>query len=261
MAKYQTVSGHVIEYDETPEVVAFLRRLRALVDDPKAGVHEVTGLAYSRENPILDQTIFPTRGAVTKEVLANPTYAVVSDLVFRKEAAVHGFDLEEMAERHTLTVAEAAERLGVHVSAVRQAIAARRLPSWIRDGRTYIDPASLQALKVWTRGKAESVKPGGDLRVRIGHRSGISLRVKHPGELLEKERVGANIIDGKIVGWRRVVLISRIEEKMRLFVLEPGDVEEEYAVGPFFVRGPFRIVSKENNAQRANEAWKAEKAQ
>ena len=92
MAKHQTVSGHAIEYEDTPEVAAFLRRLRELVDDPKAGVHEVIGLAYSRENPILDQTIFPERGAVTKEVLASPAYTVVADLVFRKEAAVHGYD-------------------------------------------------------------------------------------------------------------------------------------------------------------------------
>ena len=113
MATHKTVSGHDIEYEETRELAAFLARLGAVVADPKASVSEAIGLAYSRENPILDQAVFPERGAVTKEVLASPAYAVVSDLIFRKEASAGAYDLEEMAARHTLTVPEVAERLGV----------------------------------------------------------------------------------------------------------------------------------------------------
>ena len=94
----------------------------------------------------------------------------------------------------------------------------------------------------------------------MGHAAGVSLKVKHPGALRAKERVQENVISGKVASWKRVVVLSRLEDKTRLFVLEPASGEEKIELGPFFVRGRFRIAEKVNNAERAAEAWKVEKA-
>src|SRR5262245_32600640 len=111
MAKrtHTTVSGHHIEYDSTPRVEAFLRRLEDAIDDAKVSENELIGLAYGHENPILDHTMFPSRGAVTKEVLADPAYAVMADLLFRKRLAEEGTDIEKLAARYSMTVSEAAK--------------------------------------------------------------------------------------------------------------------------------------------------------
>ena len=122
-----------------------------------------------------------------------------------------------------------------------------------------MDPAALAAFTPGPKAASAS-KAAGELLVRMGHRSGISLRVKHPGVLRAKARVDGNIVEGKVDTWRRVVVLSRIEDKTRLFILEPGSGDEELEVGPFFVRGPFRIAERENDAERAAEAWKVEKA-
>lgn len=155
---HTTVTGHHIELDATPKVAAFLRRLEEGVDDPKTSERDLIGLAYSNENPFLDHTMFPGRGAVTKEVLDDPAYHVMTDLLFRKRLAEEGTDVARLAARYSMTPAEAAEELGITVGAVRQMIAAKRIPSWMRDGRHYIDPRSLKGLEVGTRGPKAGAK-------------------------------------------------------------------------------------------------------
>ncbi|MBX3216932.1 MAG: hypothetical protein KF850_33175 [Labilithrix sp.] len=149
---YRTVSGHTITFEAGPKVAAFLRRIEAAVDDPKVSERELTGLAFSAENPILDHSLFPGRGGVTPKVLADPAYHVMTDLLFRKQLAEQGDGVEKIAARYSMTVAEAAAELGIHASAVRQAIAARRLASWVKDGQHYLDPRAVRALEVGTRG-------------------------------------------------------------------------------------------------------------
>lgn len=149
---HTTVSGRCIEYSPTPKASSFLERLEKLAADPKVAEQQLIGLAYSQENPILDASFHPGRGMVTRAVLDDPAYEVMVDLLFRRRMAEDGVSAETLAARYSMTVAEAAEELGIHESAVRQAIAAKRLASWIKDGnRHYLDPRAVRTLEVGTR--------------------------------------------------------------------------------------------------------------
>lgn len=148
---YTTVMGHEIRLDVAPKVAAFLGRMELLAGDRATTEQTMIGVAYSTENPMLDQSPFPGRGGITKEVLADPAYRVMTDLLFRKRIAERKIDIEKIAARYTMTIAEAAAERGVHESAIRQAIASVRLASWYRDGRHYLDPRAVRALEVGTR--------------------------------------------------------------------------------------------------------------
>lgn len=145
---HRTVTGHLVEFEAPPKVATFLRRLEDAVAEPKVTERELTGLAYSNENPFLDHTMFPGRGAVTKEVLADPAYRVMTDLLFRKRIVELKIDVSKIEARYSMTPGEAAAELGVTEGAIRQAIAARRIASWYRDGRHYLDPRSLSSLEL-----------------------------------------------------------------------------------------------------------------
>lgn len=255
MPKYSTLSGHEITHETpTPAIAAFLERLRAMLDDDAIDEQAMIGCAYGPENPLLDHTLFAGRGAVTRETLADPLYHVMADLLARKHARARGVDVEKIAAEHTVTVADAAERLGVHESAIRQAIAARRLPSWVKDGKHYLRPDAIDAFKVGNRGP----KPAGNgepLQVRIGNTAGYSFRIKALGGLSKEERPDAHILEAELLRWSRVGIIAGGEGKHRFFVLEPAEDENELAVGTFHVRGKFAIVEKINNPRKAREAW------
>jgi hypothetical protein len=158
---HETASGQRIEYpDPERRLARFLRRAEELATDSKAGEDELVAWVYGSENPILDRTVFPERGAVTRAVLDNPVYAVLQDLLFRKSAAARGQDLERLATRFTLTVNVAAERKGVSPQAIRNAIATKRLPAWVRDGEYHIDPRTLEQVEFGTRLPKEEKRSG-----------------------------------------------------------------------------------------------------
>jgi hypothetical protein len=247
---YTTASGHRIEYEPTPRVAAFLRRLEAMVDDPKVSSQEMTGLAYSSENPILDHTMFPGRGAVTRAVLDDPAYDVLADLVFRKQLAEDGTPLEKIAAKYSMTVAEAAADLGMSAGAVRQAIAAKRIGSWLKGGQHFLNPKALASLEVGTRAptKRATAAAVAALEVRMGSATGASLSVK------AKDAID---VDGRISSWKRVVVRTTGEGgKRRAWVLVPGTEENQIAHDEFFVRGRFTIAASSNNPRTADELWK-----
>lgn len=257
MPSYTTISGHSLDYPEPePELAKLLTRLRKMVDDPKATENNMIELAYSRENPILGAGLHPSRGMVTRETLANPVYHVITDLLDRKRAALEGWNLDELASEYTLTPAEAAAKLGVHYSAVQQAIKAWRLPSWVKDGRYYLTERSLETFEVGKRGP-RAADAGEPLDVCVGHTDGQSFRMKHPGDLENIARIEGHVVAGRVARWKRVGVISGTEGKHRFFVLEPGTEGNELKFGPFYVKGTFRIAEKVNAAEKAREAWKA----
>src|SRR3712207_1215967 len=106
MPTHLTIEGHTIEYGAPPEVQALIDRLRRMLDDPRATEDDMVLAVYSPANPIMDKTVMPGRGAVTAAVLANPVYEVMTDLLFRK--GLEPGDVEDLAARRTLTLAEAA---------------------------------------------------------------------------------------------------------------------------------------------------------
>ncbi len=141
---YITTSGHTVELDATSADYAFLDRLER--ESPRGSAAMIV-LAYSHENPFLDTSTHPSLGVVTKDTLDNPAYRAMTDLLFRQRMVETGIDAGELAAQHTVTVAEAAVILSVHESAVRQAIAARRLASWVKGGKHYMKPSSVEAFR------------------------------------------------------------------------------------------------------------------
>jgi excisionase family DNA binding protein len=257
MPTHMTLSGHEIEHDPPPRAVAaFLAKLRAMVADDAVHEQAMIGFAYGPDNPLLDHSLFAGRGAVTKETLADPLYHVTADLLARKHAAVRGIDVEAIAAQHTLSVAEAAERLGVHASAVRQAIASRRLPSWVKDGKYYLRPAAVDAFKIGNRGP-KPASAGEPLKVRVGNHEGLSFRFKALGGLSKVQRPELNIVEAELLRWSRVAVIAGGQGKHRFFELVPSDEEHELRVGTFYVLGKLAIASKVNNPRAAREAWEA----
>ncbi len=260
---HTTVTGHHIEYTATPRVSAFLARLEKLVADPNVTEQNMIGLAYSHENPLLDCSIHPTRGMVTKAVLDDPAYAVMSDLLFRKRIAQDNVSIEKVAARFSMTIPEAAAELGIHESAVRQAIAAKRLASWIKESRHYVDPRSLKTLEVGTRGPtkkaraaSEEAAPESPLEICMGSETGASLNVKAPNPIEIVSQSGRTH-QGSVSRWRRVVVrTTEAGGSKRAFVIVPGAEENEIKHGTFHVRGRFDIVEKSNNPKKADELWK-----
>ena len=82
---HELITGGVIEYESTPELEAFLRQVLKVLKDPNATNADMVDLVYGADNPILDKTMFPGRGAVTKPIHGSPIYRVFTDLVERKE--------------------------------------------------------------------------------------------------------------------------------------------------------------------------------
>lgn len=268
MAIHITLSNKEIEYDDRdPVVAAFLQRVRELAAKPKSKESDLIALVYSQENPIMDRTLFPERGAVTKEVLEHPVYRVLCDIMGRKRVEQDSVNVETLGASYTLTVAEAAAKLGMTTSAVRQAIDASRLPSWKKGGHHFLNPDHFSAFKLGTAGPKKRVEPtiGQALALKFGHAPGVSLRVSVEGNpaVIQTERAHGNVQDGTVVaGWTHVYAIASIESgrgiSTRYFELEPSHEMEEVNVGhEMFIKGRFRIAETKNNPQAAAAAWRA----
>jgi len=271
---HQSLTGHRIEYpDLEAPVEKFVCRVQAQLEDDTATEDDMIALIYGSENPILDHTLFPERGAVTREVLDNPVYHVLTDLLARKRFKERSYDTEKLAARYTLTVRDAAQQLGIAEGAVRQAIAARRIPSWIKGNRHYIDPKALETLEVGTRGPIPAyVTP---LKYRVGYDWGSQATMqlktvkgvigvqpkKHGVSTFQVGFVGdddkSTEANGDIERWRRVGVLIGSGGSLRFFVIEPSAsaADPELRLGIFFVLGNYQVVEKINNAKLAREAW------
>lgn len=254
--KYQTVSGHVIDLSPSSEVRAHLDELQRMASDP--GVPEATFIAtaYGPTSPIMDPNVMPGVGMVTAAVMAKPEYAVVRDLYYRKSLASRGIPLESVERQYTLTPADAAERLGIHVSAVRQAIASGRLPSWIKDGRHYLHPDTVRAFAPERRGPAPE---GHAVHVIFGSDGEHVLKLKADAPLLHRARVAPHIEAADVdAGWKRIAVLTvdKHHDKERLFILAPASTEDHVGLRTLRVSGRFRIVEKINNAREARRVWK-----
>lgn len=95
-------------------------------------------------------------------------FRVLLDLLDQKRVRMGSLDLEKAAARYTLSVAEAAERLGIRDSAVRTAVLEGWIPSWLKDGQIRLAPASVDTYEVSRRG------PPPRLLVASGSKDGAS---------------------------------------------------------------------------------------
>lgn len=268
---HTTLQGHRIEYDQPDAKLGrFLKRAESLAEDEGTTEDDLVALIYSDQNPLLEPS--PVGGAplVTKETLAHPCYRVLTDLLERVRVRERGIDVGKLAAGYTWTVAEAAEELGVHESAVRQAIKAGRLPSWVKDGRLYLHPKWTRQFGEQTKGNRRgpkahriSVEPGdyrvtaAPLDIRVGNAPGTSFRVKFPEARFELDSSDHHARTGVVENWKQVGVISGGAGRYRFFVLEPSDEENAIEFGEFYVRGRFTIAEKVNNARKAREGWDA----
>jgi excisionase family DNA binding protein len=257
MRIYTTLAGHEISYDEpSAEVEAFLRRVQSALDSPKVSSSAMLSLIHSRENPLLDRTI-PELPRVTKDVMDNPIYEVLQDMLVRKDVSENDVDVEKIASRYSLSVPDAAKYLGVQPSSIRRAIQAKRLASWMKGGQYYVEPAALEALEdVGRRGPlAAHMEP---LAYRVGHERDTIMRIRLPS--VPEPDAKLQPVEGTIERWRRVGVLHGRAGKLRFFVLEPDSEANEITLGTFFVKGKFRVAEKIDKGTEAQKAWNTFKA-
>ena len=279
--RYTTITGEVIEYPpQSAETTAFLSRAITAANDPTVSEAQLVELIYGLDNPILDQSIFPGRGAVTAAVFADPVYRVLTDLIAQKQVLEGRLDVAKSTAGRTMTVLEAAERIGITPDAVRKAIKAGRLSAVKRGQAHWIDPRDADNYRthVLPRGRAKAKKaaddgsapadeekaPDGDvgasagspaLRVRCGSTPGRSLRIKTA--LSVRTKTVGRVVDVEVPTFERALVATSSTKTQHLFVLEPADEEGRIEWGPFFVEGRFRIVEEDTDARRAGERFRA----
>jgi hypothetical protein len=103
MDHYTTTTGEVIALEtHAPGIVAFLRRAVAAAHDPSVSADELSAFIFGLENPLLDQSILPGRGVVTKALRESPLYVMLMDLLSVKSASTTAsLDDEEDAREAT----------------------------------------------------------------------------------------------------------------------------------------------------------------
>lgn len=255
MERYTTIAGEVLEYPRPEgELARFFARVVDAAHDPRVSEGQMVELIYGSENPMLDQTIFEGRGAVTREVFDDPLYHVMLDLLDQKRVAMGTLDPERAAGRYTMTAAEAAEELDMTPGAVRQAIAAKRLDAWKKGGRYLLDPHSVATYRdhVVRRGP----KPRPALEARIGNVPGASMKLKANGKE-EVGRAGKRVVDVVVPRFERAAVAFSGEGHNRTLIIESADEDGEIEYGPFWVRGRFRVVEEESRPRAAATLYKA----
>lgn len=252
--KHTTVTGEIIEYPRpTGELATFMARLVDATNDPHVSEAELLDLIYGKANPLLDQSIFPNHGAVTKAVFANPTYHVMQDLLGRKRVQAGTLDLEEVRGAATMSVAEAAAELGATPAGVRKAIREKRLAA-VKVGRGYhLDPRDVATFKRFRRARGPDGAPA--LKFCMGSTDGKSFRIRAPGLRITKR--DGRLMHGEVSSFRKAAVTFSGKTGNRMFVLEPAEANDRFDFGPFFIEGRYRVTEKVNEPGEASERFKA----
>ena len=259
MTIHECINGRSIEYEPTPAEAKFIRRIESTVEDAKVSEAEVRSLIYGPENPLLTQQ---QQGYtfVTAEAFENPVFRVLLDVLDRKRLAAGSLDLEAAAARFTMTVAQAAEQLGLGESAIRMAVRGGRLPAWMKGGDIRLDPTAVAAYKAGPRRGGAATK----LLVAIGSHDGTSLRLRVDGGSAELENVSkvAGITSGELTKWSVAEVITGARRgdatTYRYWKITPGGNQERIELGELKVVGRFTIVERKNG-KAASDEWYAGK--
>lgn len=252
--QHQLLSGETITVElRTADEAQFFARLQFEADNETTTEAALVDVMYGPDNPILTHGVLEGRGLVTREVFARPLYHAMLDLLDRKRLQVGGMDADAVEGRASLTVREAAERLGISDNAVRQALAARRLSGTKIGGQWRLDASAVESYKPSRRGLSSPVE------VVLGNTEGMSFRVKHPGQLEDKRKVGKRMFRGQIAaGWKRFGIIITAGDLCHFFEFEPGprQVSTTYG-GPFSLRGRYEVVRDVKGQLAATDAFAA----
>jgi len=147
---YETINGLQIEYAEPdPKLARFLAKVERAIEDQSVNYVQMLALAFSEENPLMQPS--PLGGAMaTKETVSHPVYRVLNDMLERKHLTARGADVSRLAAGYTLTVTQAAEKIGAHESTIRKAIREGRLACWVKNGQHYLHPKWLAQFQLAT---------------------------------------------------------------------------------------------------------------
>lgn len=262
MIQYRTTLGEVIEYPTPPpEVAAFLRRVEEAAEDPQVSESELITLIYGIENPLLEQGRFVGRGAVTKATLANPVYHVLLDLLQHKSIALGRVTSEALLSTFSMTVADAAEKLGMTPDGVLRAVRAQRIAGHKTTGGYYLlDPRSVESYRIArdTRGFSKGLRRAPALRIAFGNSPGKSFGVKFADlKVGESQKLkDGKLRSAEVKTFRRGAVKITGAKMHRTFILEPAAKTSRYDLGPFFIEGRFKIVEKVNDPKEAARVFR-----
>lgn len=237
---HEMFSGETMTFEATAEEAAFYERAARLAADPAVTSAALVGLCFGPENPL--RKLHPSGAALTKASIKQPLHAALFDLVQRQWTAdgLVEAEADDPAQRYSLTVADAAESLGLSVQAVRQAIRKGRLVAVKRGGQYWITPASVDLFRPSRRG------PGHKVEVIRGHKQGVTMRTRHDGQdvdLPRKPGMPSKSWRGLVSGWSRMAVMTSLGDRYRLHLISAGgDDTDRIGVGPFHVDGRFTRV-------------------
>lgn len=261
MNKHTTAIGEIIEYPEpSPAVADYLARAVKAANDPSVTLNDLIEFIYSVNNPLLDTTMLPGRGMVTRAIFADQVYHVFADLLDVKRVQLGTLDPKEEIAAYTATVAEAAEQLGISETAVKKACQEHRLAAIRNGGQWLIDPHTIASYRVSNRGpkgkgdrqrKAVNESP---VIAQLGGAKGGSIAVKVAnGELVRLATKGKEF--GFPVNWSQAVVRLTTKEGVRVFLIEESESEATIEHVGLTIHGRFKIVKKINNTKAANVFW------
>ncbi len=260
--KYTTTLDEVIEYERpNAETAAFIKRVERAALDPRVTHAELVGLVYGTENPILEQGRFEGHGAVTPATLANPVYAVLTDLLQAKRIGSGATTALKLKKAFTMTVSEAKAILGMTAGGVRKAIESKYLTA-LKDGNQFlIDPRSVEQYALDR--KPRGVNRGPALTMEFGNAPGCSFRVKVKDLELGEESTGAGmkVRAASVDSFEQAAFSISGKTMNRAFFIEAADdpaaPRERYEHEGFWIEGRFKFVKTVNGAQKASETFKA----
>jgi len=151
-------------------------------------------------------------------------------------------------------------------SAVQAAVSEGRLPRWITDDKlrpTELATELAAGLAIDTNGGECACGPA-PLSVTCGSKDGTSMRIRVLGGELEISNKEAGLVEGQVVTWDKVGVITSARrdsrdgtmETHRYWLLEPGGPERRVELGPFKVVGRF-TERDTKTGKAASEAWHA----
>jgi len=252
MNAYKLLSGETIKYGELPpHVGAYLNVVKLAAADPAANTRRMIELVYSPNNPVLDSRMLPGRGMVTDAVAADPVYRIMADLIGVKQVQLGELDLAAAEAPYSIPVEEAARQLGIAPEDVVAAIESRRMSAHLRDGEWFTRAESIASYRL--------VLGNTEVAAAVGNEKGRSMGIRVEGGQFVRTKKKAHVMEGHLSpGWSRAIIRSTAEGgSVRVWIIQPAAKESEIVHGAFFVRGPFNVVERINNAKKANVAWKS----
>jgi hypothetical protein len=169
IVEHVELCGRAIRYPEPDrQTRAFMKRAATLAADPHTAPEIVRAVIFGPDNPIMARHPTLSGGYPDARTLRNPLYWVCVDLVLRAEMRANGIPLDGAGRPFTMSIPEAARKLGRYEHAIHNAIENRTLHAWVHEGRSYLLPAEVAAYNVPRRGRPPkpAARPGSTGRQR-----------------------------------------------------------------------------------------------